>query len=94
MLLCDVKKLTTDTLHNMNKSQKSTTMWENLKNVTLRKRRFKRVLFVLFLCFLGPHLQHMEVPGLGVKSELQLLSYTTATAIKDSTPWLTAVPDP
>ena len=27
--------------------------------------------------FLWPHLQHMEVPGLGVKSELQLLANTT-----------------
>ena len=26
---------------------------------------------------------HMEVPRLGVKSELQLLAYTTATAIQD-----------
>ena len=32
---------------------------------------------------LGPHLQHMEVPRLGVESELQLLAYTTATAIPD-----------
>ena len=30
--------------------------------------------------FLGPHLQHMEVPRLGVKLELQLPAYTTATA--------------
>ena len=29
--------------------------------------------------FLGPHLWHIEVPRLGVKSELQLLAYTTAT---------------
>ena len=36
------------------------------------------------LCFLGPHLQHMEVPRLGVKSELQLLACTTATAMLDS----------
>ena len=36
-------------------------------------------LFVCF-CFLGPNPRHMEVPGLGVKSELQLLAYTTATA--------------
>ena len=28
--------------------------------------------------FLGPHPQLMEVPRLGVKSELQLLAYTTA----------------
>ena len=31
-----------------------------------------------FCVFLGPHLRHMEVPRLGVESELQLLSYTTA----------------
>ena len=30
------------------------------------------------LFFLGPHLQHMEVPRLGAESELQLLVYTTA----------------
>ena len=29
---------------------------------------------------LGPHLQHMEVPRLGVKSELQPQAYTTAAA--------------
>ena len=37
----------------------------------------------LFFCFLGPYVQHMEVPRLGVKSELQLLAYTTATATQD-----------
>ena len=31
----------------------------------------------------GPHLQHMEVPWLGVKLQLQLLAYTTATATQD-----------
>ena len=37
------------------------------------------VLFIyLFIRFLGLNLQHMEVPRLGVKSELQLLAYTTA----------------
>ena len=38
---------------------------------------------LLFFFFLGPHLQHMEVPGLGAESELQLPAYTTATATKD-----------
>ena len=33
--------------------------------------------------FLGPCLQHMEVPRQGVKSELQLLAYATATAMAD-----------
>ena len=32
------------------------------------------------LLFLGPHLQHVEVPRLGVESELQLLAIATATA--------------
>ena len=31
----------------------------------------------------GLHLQHMEVPRLGVKLELHLLAYTTATATPD-----------
>ena len=43
---------------------------------------------LLFL-FLGPHLWHMEVPGLGVKSELQLLAYAIATIMPDPlTHWL------
>ena len=33
--------------------------------------------------FLGLHLQHMEVPRLGVELELQLMAYTTATATQD-----------
>ena len=37
----------------------------------------------IFLPFLGQHPQHMEVPRLGVESELQLLAYTTATATPD-----------
>ena len=37
-------------------------------------------IFLLFFFFLGPHLWHMEVPRLGVKLELQLPAYTTATA--------------
>ena len=31
-----------------------------------------KVFFFFFLVFLGPHLRHMEVPRLGVESELQL----------------------
>ena len=31
-----------------------------------------------FFFFLGPHLRHMEVPRLEIKSELQLLAHTTA----------------
>ena len=40
-------------------------------------------LFVCLCVFLGPHLWHMEVPALGVESELQLPACTTATATWD-----------
>ena len=38
--------------------------------------------FVLF-CFLGPHPRRVEVPRLGVESELQLPAYITTTATQD-----------
>ena len=56
-------------------------------------------LFFFFIS-LGQHLWHMEVPRLGVESELQLLAYATATAMLLSelclqpTPQLTATLDP
>ena len=37
----------------------------------------------IYLVFLGPHMSHMVVPRLGVKLELQLLAYATATAMWD-----------
>ena len=37
----------------------------------------------MYVFILGLHLWHMEVPRLGVELELQLLAYTTATAILD-----------
>ena len=37
----------------------------------------------LFVCFLGPHLWHVEVLRLEVESELQLPIYTPATAMQD-----------
>ena len=55
--------------------------------------------FLLIFVFLGLHLWHMEVPRLGVESELQLLAYTIATATWDQScicrpiPQLTATPD-
>ena len=39
--------------------------------------------FFFFSCFLGPHLQHMEVSRLGVQLELQLPAYTAATVTWD-----------
>ena len=38
--------------------------------------------FFVFLPFLGPLPRHMEVPRLGVQSELQLRVYATATATR------------
>ena len=43
---------------------------------------FRYPLFFFFF-FLGPHLWHMEVPRLGVESELHLPAYTTAIATQD-----------
>ena len=39
------------------------------------------LIFICLFSFLGPHLWHMEIPRLGVKSELQLLAYAIATAM-------------
>ena len=43
--------------------------------------RIRGFQFHFYIYFLGPHPWHMEVPRLGVKLELQLPSYTRATAI-------------
>ena len=43
---------------------------------------FYLILFY-FIVFLGPHPQYIEIPRLEVKSELQILAYTTATATPD-----------
>ena len=39
--------------------------------------------YYYYFCFLGPNLRHVEVPRLGVESELQLLAYTTAIVMCD-----------
>ena len=44
-----------------------------------KKNHKKNIIYIkLFFFFLGLHLQHMELPRLGVKSKLQVLAYTTA----------------
>ena len=40
-------------------------------------------IFFFFFVSLGLHLQHMEIPRLGVKLELELPAYSTATAMPD-----------
>ena len=41
-----------------------------------------RIPLLFLICFLGLHLRHVEVPRLGVKLELQLLTCATATATR------------
>ena len=52
--------------------------WVFLLQAPFADRWFKKKKF--FFVFPGLHLRHMEVPRLEVKSELQLLAYSTATA--------------
>ena len=51
------------------------------KIINVLKPKIKVCFF--FFVFLGPRPQRMEVPRLGVESELQLPAYTTATAMPD-----------
>ena len=46
---------------------------------------YKNIQLSFIFCFLGLYLWHMEIPRLGVKSELQLLAYATATAAATAT---------
>ena len=45
---------------------------------------FTTEFYLFFFFFLGPHPWHMEVARLGVKSELQLPVYATATEMPDT----------
>ena len=45
---------------------------------------FRFFVFIYLFIFSELHLQHLEVPRLGVEWELQLPGYTTATAMPDS----------
>ena len=44
---------------------------------------YKISIAVFFFSFLELHLRRMEVPTLGVESEMQLLAYATATVMPD-----------
>ena len=57
------------------------TEWPTSTRKRMRVNQF--LFFFKFFVFLGPHLQHKEVPRLGAESELQLSVYTTAMATRD-----------
>ena len=62
---------------------------DNIRSLTLWAMRLLQFLklynlFFFLSFFSGPHQRHMEVPRLGVKSELQPLVYARATAMPDS----------
>ena len=57
------------------------TIWKDLG--CSREENMSAIFLFFIFFFLGSHLLHVEVPRLGVKSELQLQVYTTATATPD-----------
>ncbi len=57
-------------------------LWGFSLNKAVIFKNLAHYLYFLFV-FLGPNPQHMEVPRLGVESELQLPAYTPATATQD-----------
>ena len=66
-----------------------------------RRTETRTLCIFVFLSLLGPLLRHMEVPRLGVESELQPPAYARAPATRDPslfcnlhTPQLMATPDP
>ena len=63
-------------------SQDHLRSWAILKSLEILEAECKQKIFPFIpFAFLGPHLCHMEVPGLGVEWELQLQAYTTVTAM-------------
>ena len=52
-------------------------------NGLVQKSYIYTYMYIYIFVFLGPHMQHMEVPRLGVQLELQPLVYATATATPD-----------
>ena len=55
----------------------------NIKSKELQENSNHIDFFLPIFSFSGLHPQHREAPRLGVESEMQLLAYTTATAMQD-----------
>ena len=56
---------------------------DNTRSLILQATRELPLLIFFFWSFLGPHSLHVEVPRLGVQSELQQPAYPRATATRD-----------
>ena len=57
--------------------------WVPILRPWMQPKKSQLSLVCSFFVFLGPQSQNMEIPRRGVESELQLLAYTTATAMPD-----------
>ena len=73
-----VSKLTRSLFHNIR-----TILFCSHLLLTQSLAVFSSLCLFFFSSFLGPYLQHMEVPRQRVKLELQLLAYATAIAMQD-----------
>ena len=58
---------------------------DRARSLTIRPQGNSRnfFLFFFFFCFVGPHWRHMQVPRLGIESELQRPTYARATDTPD-----------
>ena len=79
-ILISNKNINSNYLLKQKKGYSISCEWKNLR-ATLGFGRAS--LFFLSFVILGLHPWHMEVPRIGVKSELQLPAYVTATAMLD-----------
>ena len=68
-------------IYSLSKSPLSSKSLASFRNAALKASNGPWL--CLFVYLLGPHLWHMEVPRLAVKSELQLQACSTATAMWD-----------
>ena len=82
-IACQLKRSTASILYCMYPKVKLQIQLQSFTSRELRVGGQTPALLFFFLCFLGPHLCHMKVPRLGIKSKLQLPASTTATAMKD-----------
>ena len=70
-------------IHSISKNPHSVFVRHINKLIHVTEQNGHNFLITYGIFFSRLHLQHLEVPGLGAESELQLSAYTTATAMWD-----------